>query len=80
MTNSFQQFCNIDQFFIYINICVGVKRVCKFSIYNRGPECTPFEGGVFPARLSFPTDYPLSPPKMKFTCDLFHPNSKLQQF
>ena len=42
----------------------------------RGPEGTFFEGGVFPARLTFPSDYPLSPPKMKFTCDIFHPNSK----
>jgi len=41
----------------------------------RGPEGTCFEGGVFTARLIFPADYPLSPPKMKFTCDLFHPNS-----
>lgn len=39
-----------------------------------GPEGTCFEGGVFTARLTFPADYPLSPPKMKFTCDLFHPN------
>lgn len=42
----------------------------------RGPEGTCFEGGVFPARLVFPPDYPLSPPKMKFTCEIFHPNSK----
>lgn len=42
----------------------------------RGPEDTCFEGGVFPAVLSFPSDYPLSPPKMRFTCDMFHPNSK----
>ncbi|KAH8245215.1 hypothetical protein KR032_006461 [Drosophila birchii] len=39
-----------------------------------GPEGTCFEGGVFPARLVFPPDYPLSPPKMKFTCNMFHPN------
>lgn len=42
----------------------------------QGPEGTCFEGGVFPARLVFPPDYPLSPPKMKFTCEMFHPNSK----
>ncbi|KAI5799204.1 ubiquitin-conjugating enzyme/RWD-like protein [Peziza echinospora] len=40
----------------------------------QGPEDTPFEGGVFPATLSFPKDYPLSPPSMKFTCEMFHPN------
>ncbi|CAD5207747.1 unnamed protein product [Bursaphelenchus okinawaensis] len=39
-----------------------------------GPPDTCFENGVFPARLSFPEDYPLSPPKMRFTCELFHPN------
>jgi len=42
----------------------------------RGPEGTCFEGGVFPAKLIFPSDYPLSPPKMSFTCDMFHPNSE----
>lgn len=41
----------------------------------QGPEDTPFEGGVFPAELKFPRDYPLSPPKMTFTgVDLWHPN------
>lgn len=49
---------------------------CKVTLFSRGPEDTCFEGGVFPARLTFPPDYPLGPPKMKFTCDLFHPNSK----
>ena len=41
-----------------------------------GPPDTSFEGGLFPAVLTFPKDYPLSPPTMKFTCKLFHPNSK----
>ena len=48
--------------------------ICCLSC--RGPEGTCFEGGVFPAKLIFPPDYPLSPPKMKFTCEMFHPNSK----
>ena len=39
-----------------------------------GPEGTCFEGGVFTARLTFPNDYPLSPPKMQFISDMFHPN------
>ena len=39
-----------------------------------GPPETPYEGGVFPAQLVFPRDYPLSPPTMRFTCDLFPPN------
>ncbi|KAI6181614.1 UBIQUITIN-CONJUGAT-2 domain-containing protein [Aphelenchoides besseyi] len=39
-----------------------------------GPEGTCFENGVFTAKITFSEDYPLSPPKMQFTCDLFHPN------
>lgn len=44
----------------------------------QGPEGTPFEGGIFPAELKFPKDYPLSPPKMRFLVGgeggLWHPN------
>ncbi|SHO77767.1 Ubiquitin conjugating enzyme [Malassezia sympodialis ATCC 42132] len=39
-----------------------------------GPDDTPFEGGVFSARLSFPPTYPLEPPKMRFDPPIFHPN------
>jgi len=40
----------------------------------KGPDETPFEGGIFSATLSFPRDYPLNPPKMKFNPPIFHPN------
>ncbi|TRY72017.1 hypothetical protein TCAL_09606 [Tigriopus californicus] len=39
-----------------------------------GPQDTVFEDGVFIARLTFPQDYPLNPPKMKFMSKIFHPN------
>jgi len=39
-----------------------------------GPEGTAYEGGVFTAILNFPRDYPIYPPKMKFTTEIFHPN------
>lgn len=42
----------------------------------QGPEGTPFEGGVFPAELKFPRDYPLAPPSMRFTCEVWHPNGE----
>lgn len=48
--------------------------VVVFNFLRSGPEGTPFEGGLFPATLTFPRDYPLSPPTMKFTCEFFHPN------
>lgn len=56
-----------------------MKKFPSSSVYFisfRGPEDTCFEFGVFPAILSFPLDYPLSPPKMRFTCEMFHPNSE----
>ncbi len=34
------------------------------------------EGGFFKATLTFPRDYPLRPPKMKFITEIWHPNGK----
>ena len=42
----------------------------------QGPDDTPYQGGVFPAELKFPKDYPLMPPTMKFLCDIWHPNGE----
>ena len=46
----------------------------EWDAFIQGPEGSPYEFGVFSARLTFPLDYPLSPPKMRFTCPMFHPN------
>jgi ubiquitin-conjugating enzyme E2 G1 len=34
------------------------------------------EGGFFKAHLTFPIEYPLKPPKMKFISEIWHSNSK----
>ena len=39
-----------------------------------GPEGTLYEGGFFKAKLFFPNDYPVTPPKMKFITEIWHPN------
>ena len=31
-------------------------------------------GGIFSLRLQFPDQYPDKPPRVRFTCDMFHPN------
>jgi ubiquitin-conjugating enzyme E2 G2 len=46
----------------------------------QGPEGTPFEGGVFPAELKFPKDYPLAPPSMRFLGEVWHPNGGSRAF
>lgn len=38
-------------------------------------DCKFYGGGFFKAKLSFPKDYPLMPPKMKFETPIWHPNS-----
>ncbi|UKZ72788.1 hypothetical protein TrVFT333_000424 [Trichoderma virens FT-333] len=45
------------------------------ALTNNPPEgITAGPGGVFPAELKFPKDYPLAPPTMKFLADMWHPN------
>ncbi|QEU62780.1 Ubc7 [Kluyveromyces lactis] len=39
-----------------------------------GPPDSCYEGGVFNARLDFPKDYPLNPPKLTFQPSILHPN------
>ncbi|OHT01578.1 Ubiquitin-conjugating enzyme E2 15 [Tritrichomonas foetus] len=39
-----------------------------------GQPGTLYADGFFPAELTFPDDFPMSPPKMKFTCPMWHPN------
>jgi len=46
----------------------------EWEIIIIGPSETLYEGGYFKARLSFPQDYPVMPPKMKMISDLWHPN------
>merc|ERR1711879_500634 len=39
-----------------------------------GPDNTPYEGGKFGLKFSFPPEYPLKPPKVSFTTKIFHCN------
>ena len=55
---------------------VSEDDLLRWEALIEGPEGTPFEGGIFPAELKFPKDYPLSPPTMRFTGWMFHPNGK----
>jgi ubiquitin-conjugating enzyme E2 D/E len=46
--------------------------VWKGSIF--GPTETPYEGGVFNVKITFPSTYPMKPPIVRFTTKIFHPN------
>lgn len=53
---------------------VSENNLYKWECLLEGPSDTPYENGVFPAVLTFPKDYPLSPPTLKFDPPLLHPN------
>mmetsp|Transcript_1534 Transcript_1534/g.2490 ORF Transcript_1534/g.2490 Transcript_1534/m.2490 type:complete len:200 (-) Transcript_1534:1371-1970(-) len=44
----------------------------------KGPDGTPYEGGVFEIDITIPKQYPFEPPKMKFNTKIWHPNISSQ--
>lgn len=34
---------------------------------------TPWEGGIYALKLQFSERYPEKPPRVRFTCEIFHP-------
>ena len=59
-----------------ISELTNLSNFFEWECLIQGPEDTPYDGGLFAATLSFPQDYPLSPPKLKFTSNIFHPNGE----
>ena len=47
---------------------------CWQGTITIGSKDTVFEGTEYKLSLSFPTDYPFKPPKVKFETGCFHPN------
>lgn len=59
-------FVTLDAFKQYLHLLIFLFQ--SFFVHS--------EGGVFKAHLTFPKDYPLRPPKMKFITDIWHPNGR----
>ena len=45
-----------------------------FSVTIDGPEDTPYRGGLFQLEMFLPSDYPMTPPKIRFLTKVYHPN------
>jgi ubiquitin-protein ligase len=52
--------------------------IMHWDAYIMGPENTPYFGGLFTLRLSFPTTYPRDPPHVKFMTSVYHPGVELR--
>lgn len=50
---------------------------CELVLIRQSFNACTSEGGFFKARLNFPEQYPLLPPKMKFLSEMWHPSSTL---
>eukprot|EP00560_Eucampia_antarctica_P000976 CAMPEP_0197836942 /NCGR_PEP_ID=MMETSP1437-20131217/30544_1 /TAXON_ID=49252 ORGANISM="Eucampia antarctica, Strain CCMP1452" /NCGR_SAMPLE_ID=MMETSP1437 /ASSEMBLY_ACC=CAM_ASM_001096 /LENGTH=194 /DNA_ID=CAMNT_0043443547 /DNA_START=23 /DNA_END=607 /DNA_ORIENTATION=+ len=44
----------------------------------KGPQGTPYEGGLYEIGIVIPIQYPFEPPKMKFLTKIWHPNISSQ--
>ncbi|KAF6138077.1 hypothetical protein GIB67_033491 [Kingdonia uniflora] len=53
---------------------VDDSNIFNWSVSIIGPPDTLYEGGFFNAIMSFPSDYPNSPPTVRFTSEMWHPN------
>jgi len=56
------------------NVNVNESNIYEWNIYFQGPVETLYEEGYFSAKMTFPQNYPLSPPSFVFKNDMFHPN------
>jgi ubiquitin-conjugating enzyme E2 G1 len=53
---------------------VDETNLFEWSVTIMGPQDTLYEGGFFNAIMTFPFNYPNSPPTVKFTSEIWHPN------
>ncbi|KAI9196824.1 hypothetical protein LWI28_027347 [Acer negundo] len=53
---------------------VDETNIFEWGVTIIGPPDTLYEGGFFNAIMSFPLNYPNSPPTVKFTTEIWHPN------
>merc|ERR1711902_405989 len=44
----------------------------------KGPDDTPYDGGIFTVDIKIPDQYPFAPPKVTFNTRLWHPNVSSQ--
>ncbi|KAI0688493.1 ubiquitin-conjugating enzyme [Cytidiella melzeri] len=53
---------------------VDDNNLYEWDVMIIGPPDTLYEGGFFKARLTFPEDFPIQPPKLRFITPMWHPN------
>ncbi|AFZ79037.1 ubiquitin-conjugating enzyme E2, putative [Theileria equi strain WA] len=57
-----------------IKLVVSNSNIFSWIAYIRGPQGTPYEGGIFKLSILCPHSYPIQPPAVYFLTKCFHPN------
>jgi ubiquitin-conjugating enzyme E2 D/E len=52
--------------------------ILNWKVTILGPQKTPYAGGSFVLRISFPYNYPKAPPSVIFETTIYHPNIDTQ--
>lgn len=50
------------------------KDILHWHVFIKGSLESVFENSILRAEMSFPIDYPMNPPSLKFITPMFHPN------
>jgi len=58
----------------FITLLPSSDNLMSWSASIRAPPDSVYDGFIFDLSIVVGTDYPLTPPKMKFTTKIFHPN------
>jgi len=53
---------------------ISEDNLFEWNVWIEGPQGTDYEGGVFKLIMSFPEEYPIQPPTIRFHSDFWHPN------
>lgn len=51
-----------------------LSNMTSFTVMLNGPLNSPYEGGKFRLEVKIPSNYPFSPPKIKFLTTIYHPH------
>lgn len=54
------------------------ENLTEIKGHIRGPPDTPYAGGMFDLDIKIPDQYPFSPPNVKFSTKIWHPNVSSQ--
>ena len=56
------------------NFCFEPNNYFAWRVTLKGPDGTPYEGGIFTIRITFPSNYPKAGPEFRFRNNIYHLN------